>query len=544
MYLSNLYSRIFSMSNIEKCVFVLLCITSIGMPLSPFVTSIGTVGLIALWLISGNWQSKIDNLKQNRQLWPIAILLLIHLIWLFNTSNFKYAAHDINIKMPLLIFPLVIGSIKLTTKRINTVLQFLVFATILSSIVSTAVYFGIYVPNKPIHNIRDISIFISHIRLGLMTVFSICVAAFYLYRNFNGLSCWKRIALIAIIAWLLFFTVILQSLTSWVIALLLVCFTLINYHKAIPAKYFTISLVSIVIVLVSVITATSVVFHNFYVIKDNTNMPLPETTSFGNAYFHDTSNFEVENGFYINRFICRKELEETWNELSIMPFNGKDLRNQDLNMTIIRYLTSKGLTKDRSGLMQLTTEDIKAIEAGNTNCLSIQKSKTYQRIYETIWEFDDYIKRGNPNGKSICMRIEYLKTGWGIFKKTPLLGVGTGDVCDAFRDAYVDNNSNLDLKYRNRAHNQYVTFSISFGIIGLILVLICFFSPLFIKRKRGFLLSAFALIIFISMLNEDTLETQAGVTLFAFIYTLLLSFPIKTKIDEKVIGHDNQTDTL
>ncbi|MDB9710217.1 hypothetical protein OAB13_10010, partial [Salibacteraceae bacterium] len=42
------------------------------------------------------------------------------------------------------------------------------------------------------------------------------------------------------------------------------------------------------------------------------------------------------------------------------------------------------------------------------------------------------------------------------------------------------------------------------------------------KSANSFLYIGFAIVIYASMLNEDTLETQTGVTLYAFFNVLLL----------------------
>jgi len=49
------------------------------------------------------------------------------------------------------------------------------------------------------------------------------------------------------------------------------------------------------------------------------------------------------------------------------------------------------------------------------------------------------------------------------------------------------------------------------------------FLPIIIERKNlSFLFAAFMLIAFLSMFNEDCLETQAGVTFYAFFAALFM----------------------
>jgi len=102
------------------------------------------------------------------------------------------------------------------------------------------------------------------------------------------------------------------------------------------------------------------------------------------------------------------------------------------------------------------------------------------------------------------------------------LGTGTGDVKAAFEAIYVENEVNLEPQYRLRAHNQYLTFWVSFGVIGFIAFLTLLVAP-FAQGQMTYLYMAFMIIAFLSCLTEDTLETQAGVTFFAFFYGLFSS---------------------
>jgi hypothetical protein len=92
-----------------------------------------------------------------------------------------------------------------------------------------------------------------------------------------------------------------------------------------------------------------------------------------------------------------------------------------------------------------------------------------------------------------------------------------------YAKAYKDMQSNLIEKNQLRAHNQFLTFFVTFGVFGFFASLFGMFYPVFKNRKiSNILLSGFILIIFISMLNEDTLETQAGVTFYIAFYSLFL----------------------
>ena len=74
-----------------------------------------------------------------------------------------------------------------------------------------------------------------------------------------------------------------------------------------------------------------------------------------------------------------------------------------------------------------------------------------------------------------------------------------------------------------RAHNEYLTLLISFGILGLFWSLFSWTWPAW--RMGAFkrpLFVCWAIIFTASCFSEDTIETQMGATFFAYFYTLLV----------------------
>lgn len=519
-----LYTRFFDTRNIEFLAIALLCITAVGMPLSRFLMSFGTVGLAILFGISGHWDYKWNNLKQKKFLWPFVMLFILHLVWLFRSDDFSGAINDINGKMPLIIFPLAIGSVSLTRKQIMIVLHVFFIAVIISTLVSLCVYLGLYVPRKPVNNIRNISIFISHIRLGLMCLMSICIIIYLWLKNSDRLRVWHKVLFAIGIVWLSRFIVLIQTVTSWVAFAFILVVTIIVYRNILK-KWQRISALALLVGLcVTAFVVVRNVATDFYMIKD-TETELPQFTKQGNPYIHNIDNKDMENGYYIYRYLCVDEMANEWKKRSNVDLNSKNRSGNITKHTLIRYLTSKGLPKDSCGIWQLNDEEIKLVENGCACCIYNEKSSIYKRTYELVWEFDRYLNHNDPNGKSVCMRIEFFKTGLHILKKNLWLGVGTGDVKSSFAQAYEDTNSMLKAEFRHMAHNQYLTFAISLGIIGFVLAIGFMVAPLFMRKSSNFLLVAFCTILFVSMLDEDSLTRQLGSIMFAMMYSLALLLP-------------------
>jgi len=128
-------------------------------------------------------------------------------------------------------------------------------------------------------------------------------------------------------------------------------------------------------------------------------------------------------------------------------------------------------------------------------------------------------------------------SGLDVVKQNWLFGVGSGDAKDLLVDQFsnvVLDESNLNqtvksnkykqafiLKYN--FHNQYLQTFAAIGIFGLMLLCYLLFSPvLFFIRNKDYLCVLFLFIISVSFLTESMLERQAGVSFFAFFYSLLI----------------------
>ncbi len=243
----------------------------------------------------------------------------------------------------------------------------------------------------------------------------------------------------------------------------------------------------------------------------------------GNPYYNDTVNYRVENGSYIGLYVCDIELRESWNNRSDFDYDGSDEKGQQLKHTLIRYLNSKGLRKDEEGVNQLSDVDIRNVEKGFANIFYTKKFSINSRIYKLLWEYQTVQHGGNPGGLSVVQRSEYWKASWAIIKSHFWIGVGTGDLDLVFKFQYDKMDSVLPLEFRHRSHNQFFAIWIAFGILGLIWFIYSLLYPP-LKRKMLFEYTYFIffVVMVLSMLVEDTLETQMGVTLYAFLNTMLL----------------------
>lgn len=514
-----------------------LTLLVLGMPLSVFLISVSQFILVGNWIAEGDFRRKWSVLKSRRGLAVFLLLFAIHLLWLVNTSDFNYALKDIRIKLPLLILPLVIGtSHSISIKEFKFVLLGLVCSTFIGSLISTGIYLGF--SSIELEDSRQLSPFISHIRFSLIINVSIFVLLGFSIGKRISSSTKEKIIYFILAVWLFLFLFILKSLTG--LTVVFIGIFIITAVKTWRLKNLFIK-IPLAILLVLIILLPIKYFINkidsFYDFEKFDSTKLEYYTQSGNIYFHSQNPKRVENGTYIDLYISWKELIPEWEAKSNIPFDSLDNKSQPVNNTLIRYMSSKGLRKDKEGFAQLSDKDIKRIESGITNYKFEEIPSLDNKIYELIWQVDVYLKEGNPSGHSVIQRLEFLKAAFVLIEDNFWFGIGTGDLMQDYKTQYSKMQTQLQEKYRLRAHNQWVSFWVSFGLIGFLIAVFAIIYPVFKeKRQHDYYFLIFALTAFLSMLNEDTIETQAGATFFAFLYSFLIfgNGFLKSKQDEEL----------
>lgn len=500
-------------------IFALILLV-IGMPLSKFLMSLSQIILFCNWVLEGNIKHKLKLFLKNKPALILCSFVLLHIIGIIYSADIKYAIDDIRIKSPLLVLPLLLcTSNPLDKKTVHWIMRFFVTATILSSGISMFVLFGF--TKHQVVDIRDISIFISHIRFALLIAVSICIS-FYLIFETN--KKFEKLIYILTILWLLIFLVIMESLTG--LGALAFAILVVSIYKFVTSKKTYLKIIGysglLFLMVISVVLLLEI--KNY---TPETHLPNPNGlelyTANGNLYQHDLNGPLTENGNFTWLYVCDKELRTEWNKRSKLNYDDKDLKENPLRYTLIRFMTSKNLRKDSVGISKLSNNEIQSIERGVANVNNQNISNLKERINETVWEINMYLTTGEVNGHSLTQRFEYWKAAFHIIKKNILIGVGTGDVEIELNKEYDNMQSKLDKEYRLHAHNQFISIALTFGIIGFIWFLITLFYPIFkLKKQRNLLYLAFFSMVLFSFLNEDTLETQAGVTFYAFLNSFLL----------------------
>jgi hypothetical protein len=486
-----------------------LIVTAAGLPLSNSLMSVGQI-LLALDLILNFSRYEFKRLFRCH-FWILPSVFLLHVLWLINTENFSYAFNDLRIKLPLLVIPVIAFSrVHIESHQIKKAAYVWSIAVISATLAGVLNY---YFNLSEYSDLRKLSPFISHIRLSLMI--NCCIVFLWLHKTEINRK-YKPLIYLAVF-WLVFFLLMLQSLNGLVILMfVIIIFIEREVLKKPKVWLFGVNILLLAIIFTGVRQAEKYYRDNF-VLSEEYFRQLPRQTVNGRNYEKIENRWEAENGHSVHALICKEELWANWPKFSQIPLDGKDFKGQFIYYTLIRYMTSKGLPKDSLGLTRLTLEDIEAIENGVTN-YKFKENFLLKRLYVTLWELHVYQNKGYVGKSSSVRRFLYWKTALAIIQNNFWWGVGTGDVADAYRKQYAKNDFGLLPEDLKRAHNQFITFFVTFGVTGGVLILILLTVPFF--HKPDFMFLIFYIVALLSFLTEDTLETQAGATFFAFLYVL------------------------
>ena len=85
-----------------------LALIAVGLPFSHALISIGEIIIAINFLLERRWAERISILKKAPSIWLFLGLYIMHVVGLLWTTDMSFALDDLRIKLPLLIFPIVI----------------------------------------------------------------------------------------------------------------------------------------------------------------------------------------------------------------------------------------------------------------------------------------------------------------------------------------------------------------------------------------------------------------------------------------------------
>lgn len=491
-----------------------LVILTVGICLHNTLMSIGAIWIVANWLIEADFVNYWKKFKRSPTIWMLLGILILGLLSLMWSDDVTYGQKDLARKMPFFAIPFALGLGKPVEKKVvYFILYVFIGILLLTSGINYYRYF--YVLQDP-PEIRHMSFFVSHIRFSVSTVLGVLAAVYLITKRKGPDWLWTIAAL-----WLLYYIWRSQILSGYVLLSILSIFSgvfLIVKMKQLKWKAVMASAMIIAAVFCGWVFVNAL--SSFQSVDEIVADDLESHSPSGREYLHDLNSTETENGHYVWIYLQQEEVENEWNRRSEIAYDTIDRIGQPMYGTILRYMTSKGMRKDSTRVWELTEEEIIKIENGSTS--AIENTGFKAKLHEFMYQLRMYNTGGNPNGHSLLQRAEHLKIAWAVVGKVGLTGVGIGDVPSAFDEEYTASESLLWDENRHRSHNQFLTIWISHGILGALMLLGMLAIPVFRKKKMDYFQWTVLLTLFISLLFQDMLETQAGVTIFGLFYSLVV----------------------
>ena len=502
--------------------FVSLVAFVIVLPLSQALVSI--LGGIVLFTatVEGNWKSKWIGLEKRKYLFFLPAIFFIYFLSSLLTGMENDSLYDLRKNLFFLVLPLAF----IFGKEINSQQKRFIFYAFAFSIAISIIVALIrwqYLPNMEIFNVHKIGL-ISHIRFSFQLILISWFFVFMIHENYTSLKFPVLLCFLILTLFYVLFLFFQQSITGLIAfgsAFSFYLFYLIFHLK--KRLRIVLIILSLVIISIPIIYVVNVI-DTFYNIENVDKGSIAVKTKHGNNYTHDFQNKMVENGYYVNLFVCEEEIRSEWNKLSYYKYDSIGTNGYKVSSTLIRYLTSKGLKKDAEGILSLQNQDIQNVENGIANV--IFQSRTYSlypRIYQTVWEYYVYTHTGNANYQSFSQRIEFAKAAVCIIKENFWFGVGTGNWKVEFNKAYLKNGSKLDKKLYASSHNQYLNYMVKFGVVGFVLIMFLIIYPVIRMRKYNDpLFLIFLLFMFFANLADSNFESHMGSSFFVFFYYIFL----------------------
>lgn len=491
-----------------------LCLFVISLPASRFMMTISLMIIAANWLAEADFRQKLGRFIACRPAVAFTLIYLLYVVGLLWSEDLGYAInHDLLHKLPTLFLPLII----VTSPMLNAKEIRLLLLSFISSVVVVSVIGLILRSGQPGIPYRQTSPFIPSIYFGMMLI----IAAFQLPLLIRQVSSNKLFILagLTISVWLIFFLFYMRAFSGVVSFIGVMAFVIILLVVRLKNVIAKISLV-LLLMLVSGLAVWPMIniYKQTHSEVETDFHTLEKFTEQGNPYFHDTIDILRENGHLVYIYLADEELKEAWNERSQLDYEGNDLSDNPLRYTLYRYLSSKGLRKDKHDLTLLSDNEIRAVEEGTVNYLNLKRPGFYIRVYEEMMGLYIYDKSSHKDVSwgSLTKRIDLWRASWLAFKTKPVFGWGTGSIVHAVEYGFKQTGSPLS-GLNMKPHSQYLYLLLTEGLAGLIIFLVLY-SYVVIRTGayKHFMFGLFIIVFAINFLGNNSLEEQLGQNLFVF----------------------------
>lgn len=217
---------------IQKAYFISLLLVSVSI-FSPkqALTNLAVMVLGLVWILDGKFVGKYKRLKKNLVALAFLVLFVLYFIGVFYTDETHMGFKSLETKVPLLLFPLILGSASIEREYLRKTL--LTFAYVCAGLSLVALFYQSFVVLEK----NDFNYFFSDGLVSIMdkravfyamyVVFSILILVDDLWKNLSENSSKKKMLTISTIVFLLLFLFLLATRASLAIVLVMLVTSLV-----------------------------------------------------------------------------------------------------------------------------------------------------------------------------------------------------------------------------------------------------------------------------------------------------------------------------
>jgi len=156
---------------------------------------------------------------------------------------------------------------------------------------------------------------------------------------------------------------------------------------------------------------------------------------------------------------------------------------------------------------------------------SISKTFIYSRLTKELsWELSNQIDTKYNSKIHADSRVARWKSGLKVIERKPLFGYGTRTEKNVLASQYQKDGLENSYNLKYDSHNLFLTYTIEFGIFGLLVLCFYFFSNVYLSIKSKYIeYFVFINMILIICVFESFLKNNSGIT-FVAIFSSILYF--------------------
>ncbi len=172
----------------------------------------------------------------------------------------------------------------------------------------------------------------------------------------------------------------------------------------------------------------------------------------------------------------------------------------------------------KESLVMLTVEGMLALIL--LTQLNVNKTRFSEALDpDSDFQTDQYAGRS--------LRLEKWKCAMEVWRKEPIIGVGTGDENATLLECFKSKNIEEAIRFGYNSHNQYLSTLTQVGIIGLFALLALVLFPLWKGYKeRDLMIFAVGMVFLLCMGSETMLSRRIGVLFCSLVLSIWFVAPV------------------